>query len=141
MSDVDGQMVSLMLLSLNTLTDFTLCSWLRRYATNRKVAGSFPDEVIGFFNLPNPSSRTMAMVSTQLLTEMSTRILSGGKGRTACKADNFTAICEPIFLKLWEPRRFTALWEYAACCRNSFNFVAFQPEDVHRCEEFSRRFS
>jgi hypothetical protein len=28
-------------------------------------------EVIGFFNLPNPSSRTMALGSTQPLTEMS----------------------------------------------------------------------
>jgi hypothetical protein len=25
-------------------------SWLRNYATSRKVAGSIPDEVIGFFN-------------------------------------------------------------------------------------------
>jgi hypothetical protein len=24
-------------------------SWLRHYATSRKVAGSIPDEVIGFF--------------------------------------------------------------------------------------------
>jgi hypothetical protein len=36
-------------------------SWLRHYATSRKVAGSIPDEVIGYFNLPNPSSRTMAL--------------------------------------------------------------------------------
>jgi hypothetical protein len=26
------------------------CSWLRHYATRRKVVGSIPDEVIGFFN-------------------------------------------------------------------------------------------
>jgi hypothetical protein len=32
-----------------------------------------PEEVIGFFNLPNPSSRTMVLGSTQPLTEMSTR--------------------------------------------------------------------
>jgi hypothetical protein len=25
--------------------------------TNRKAAGSIPDEVIGFFNFPNPCSR------------------------------------------------------------------------------------
>jgi hypothetical protein len=37
---------------------------LRHYATSRKVAGSSPDEVTGFFNLPNPSSRTMALGST-----------------------------------------------------------------------------
>jgi hypothetical protein len=38
----------------------------------------------------------MALGSTQLLTEMSSRNLPGGKGRPARKADIFTAICEPI---------------------------------------------
>jgi hypothetical protein len=38
----------------------------------------------------------MALGSTQPLTEMSTRILPGGKGRPVRKADNFTAISEPI---------------------------------------------
>jgi hypothetical protein len=51
---------------------------LRHYATSRKVAGSSPDEVDFFFNLPNPSSRTMALGSTQPLTEMSTRKIPGG---------------------------------------------------------------
>jgi hypothetical protein len=32
-------------------------TWLRHYATSRKVAGSIPDEVIEIFNQPNPSSR------------------------------------------------------------------------------------
>jgi hypothetical protein len=50
-----------------------------------------------FFNLPNPSNRTMALGSTQPLTEMSTRNLSGVKGLPARKADNLTTICEPIF--------------------------------------------
>jgi hypothetical protein len=36
----------------------------------------------------------MALRLTQPLTEMSTRNLSGGKGRPARKADNLTAICE-----------------------------------------------
>jgi hypothetical protein len=49
-----------------------------------------------FFNLLNHSSRTMALESTQSLTEMSTRNIPGGKGRPARKADNLTAICEPI---------------------------------------------
>jgi hypothetical protein len=50
----------------------------------------------GFFcTCPNPSSRTMALGSTQPLTEMSTRNLPGSKGRPARKADNLTAICEP----------------------------------------------
>jgi hypothetical protein len=47
----------------------------------RKVAGWIPDEVSGFLNLPNPSSRTMTVGPTQLLTEMSTRKLPGGKNR------------------------------------------------------------
>jgi hypothetical protein len=38
----------------------------------------------------------MAMGSTQPLTEMSIRNLPGGKARPARKADNLTAICEPI---------------------------------------------
>jgi hypothetical protein len=45
------------------------------------VAGSSTHEV-DFFNLPNPSSRTMALGSTQPLTEISTRNLPAGvKGR------------------------------------------------------------
>jgi hypothetical protein len=40
--------------------------------------------------------RSLALGSTQPLTEMSTRNLPGGKGRPARKADNLTAICEPI---------------------------------------------
>jgi hypothetical protein len=49
--------------------------------------GSIPDEVIEIFNLPNPSSRTMAPGLTQPITEISTRNLLGGKGRPARKAD------------------------------------------------------
>jgi hypothetical protein len=52
------------------------------------------DEV-DFFNLPNPSSRTKALGSTQPLTEMSTRNLPGGKKRPARRADNLAAIYEP----------------------------------------------
>jgi len=47
-------------------------SWLRHCATSRKVAGSIPDGVIGIFHLHDPSGRTMALGSTQPLTEMST---------------------------------------------------------------------
>jgi hypothetical protein len=71
-------------------------SWLRNYATSRKVACSVPDVIIQFMNWSNPSSRTMILGSTQPLTEMSTRNLPGGKGRPARKADNFAAVCEPI---------------------------------------------
>jgi hypothetical protein len=57
-------------------------SWLRHCAASLKVAGSIPDKV--------------ALGSTQPLTEMSARNLPGGKGRPARKADNLTAICEPV---------------------------------------------
>jgi hypothetical protein len=53
------------------------------------------DEVDFFFNLPNPSSRTMALGSTQPLTKMSTRNLPGGEMRPARRADNLAAICVP----------------------------------------------
>jgi hypothetical protein len=70
--------------------------WLRHYAASRKVAGSRPDELNFFSNLPrppgeipfavkiniyiylsisNPSGRTMALGSTQPLTEIRTRNL------------------------------------------------------------------
>jgi hypothetical protein len=73
------------------------CSWVRYYASSQKVAGSILDEAITFFNLPNPSSLIMGLGSTQSLTEISTKNLPGGKMRPAPKADNLTAICEPIF--------------------------------------------
>jgi hypothetical protein len=38
----------------------------------------------------------MAQGSTQPLAEMSTRNLPGDKGRPVHKADNLTAICDPI---------------------------------------------
>jgi hypothetical protein len=72
------------------------CNWLRHCATSRKVVGSTADEVIALWNLPDPSSRTMALGSTQPLTDMSTRNLPVGNGRPPVKADYLTAICEPI---------------------------------------------
>jgi hypothetical protein len=55
-----------------------VAQWLRYCATNRKVAGSIPDDAIGIFHSHNPSDRTMALGSTQPLTEMSTRSISWG---------------------------------------------------------------
>jgi hypothetical protein len=52
-------------------------------------------DAVDFLNLPNPSSRTMALGSTQPLTEMSTRNLPGGKERPAHRADNLAAIYDP----------------------------------------------
>jgi len=47
-----------------------VAQWLRCCAANRKVAGSIPDGVNGIFYSHNPSGRTMALGSTQPLTEM-----------------------------------------------------------------------
>jgi hypothetical protein len=61
---------------------------------------------LDFFNLPNPSSCTMALGLIQPLAEMSTKvpgIFLGVKGGWRHKADNLTAICELIFYKMWEP--------------------------------------
>ena len=55
-----------------------VAQWLRCCATNRKVAGSIPDGVIGIFHWHNPSDRSMALGSTQPLTEMRTRSISWG---------------------------------------------------------------
>jgi hypothetical protein len=41
-----------------------VAQWLRHCVTNRKVAGSIPDGVIGSFHLHNPSGRNMALEST-----------------------------------------------------------------------------
>jgi hypothetical protein len=62
----------------------------------------------------------MALGSTQPLTEISTRNLPGGEGRPARKADNLTAICEPIVYKMWEPQHLTALWVSTARYRDTF---------------------
>ena len=53
-------------------------SWLRHCATSRKGAVSISDGVTGIFHLPSPSGRTMALGSTQPLTEKSTRDLPWG---------------------------------------------------------------
>jgi hypothetical protein len=50
---------------------------------------------------------------------MSTRNILGGKGWPARKADNLTAVSEPIVQKMWEPQRLTALWASMACYRDS----------------------
>jgi hypothetical protein len=67
----------------------------------------------------------MAVGSTQPLTQISTRNISGGKGRPARKADNLTAICEPIVYKMWEPQHLRTLWAPTACYRYTFTFYLY----------------
>jgi hypothetical protein len=61
------------------------------------IAGSIRNEVIEFFNIPNPSSRTMALDLTQPLLGMSSRNFRKDEGRRVLRADNLIAICEPTF--------------------------------------------
>jgi hypothetical protein len=49
-------------------------------------------------------------------------IFLGGKEQPVLKADNLTAICQPIVLKMWEPRSLRTPWVSAACYRDSFTF-------------------
>jgi hypothetical protein len=73
-----------------------------------------------FFNLPNPSSRTMALGSTQPLTEMSTRNLRGvvmGDRRVRLTSRHLWA---DYLEKMWEPRRLTTLWIFTVFYRDSF---------------------
>jgi hypothetical protein len=73
--------------------------WLRHWATNRKVVGSIPDGVIGIFH----SGHTMALGSTQPLTEMSTRNISWGKGRRCVALTTLLTSCADC-LEIWEPQ-------------------------------------
>jgi len=65
-------------ISLTYILSPAVAQWLRCCATNQKVAGTIPDGVIGSFHWHNPSDRTMALVSTHPLAEMSTRSISWG---------------------------------------------------------------
>jgi hypothetical protein len=61
-------------------TDYFVYDFTVAYnATGRNVVGSSPDDIIAFLNLPNPSSCTMPVGSTQPLTELSTTNLPGVK--------------------------------------------------------------
>jgi hypothetical protein len=57
----------------------SVVSWGTMLQAGRLLV-QFPMRPLNFFDLPNPSSRTMALRSTRPLTEMSTRMLLGVKG-------------------------------------------------------------
>jgi hypothetical protein len=76
-------------------TNIVNSNQLRHYAACRKVGGLIPNEGIGFFNCPNPSSHTKALGSTQPLSQMSSRNLLGGKVRPE-RVEDLTTIREPI---------------------------------------------
>jgi hypothetical protein len=65
----------------------------------------------------------MPLRSTQPLTEMNTRNLPRAKGWPVRRADNLTAISEPIVYKMWEFRRLTMLRTSKASYRVSFTYL------------------
>jgi len=70
--------------------------WLRCCATNRKVAGSIQYGIIAIFHWHNTSDRTLALGSTQPLTEMNTSSISRRYRRPVCKADNLPPSCAVV---------------------------------------------
>jgi hypothetical protein len=84
---------------MNTTTIEGTCerSWLKHYATNRRVAGSSLDEVIEFFQftLSFQPQYGPGVYSASNRNECQKMFL-GSRARPARKADNLIAICEPI---------------------------------------------
>jgi hypothetical protein len=58
--------------SIFDMNTFLIREVIRPLCYKPENGGSIPDEVIEFFSLRNPSSRTVALGSTQPPTEMST---------------------------------------------------------------------
>jgi hypothetical protein len=67
---------------------FTNCEVCGVTALQTGVAVSISDAVIWIFYLHNTSDRNMALVSSEPLTEMSTRSISWGQRLTVHTADN-----------------------------------------------------
>ena len=75
-------------------------SWLSHCASSRKVAGSIPHDVTGIFHWHNPSDRTMALGSTQPLTEMSKAVplqaWSGPEGSRKLSFPDFMTTAQEV---------------------------------------------
>jgi hypothetical protein len=124
------------------LSVFACCNVWSRHDNPTRARGSVvdwgtmpvrvPDEV-DFFNLPNPSSRTMALGSTQPLTEMSTRNLPGGKKRPARRADNLCRHLWAECLNMWESTACTGktLYIYVHCIYFFMLWVYISPYDCY----------
>ena len=78
-------------------------SWMRHCRTSRKVAGSIPDGVIGIIHCHKPSGCTVTLVSTQPLTEMSTRNIYWGKGGRCIRLTLLPPSCADC-LEIWKPQ-------------------------------------
>jgi hypothetical protein len=97
-------------------------SLLRHCATSLKFAGSIPDGVTEIFHWHNPTGSTMALGSTQLLTEMRTRRIFWGDGCKDGRCVGLTTLPPPCAdcLEIWEPQSSGTLMAcsvlYRDCC-------------------------
>jgi hypothetical protein len=89
-----------------------------------------------FFNLPNPSNRSMFLGPTEPLTEMSTRnICVGIKGGRRVRLTNLSPSVSRLFRKMWESRRLTILKASTTCTRITlplplYFITGYQPMSV-----------
>jgi hypothetical protein len=72
---------------------------LWHYTTSREASGLRPDEAVLGPGVYSVSNRNEYQKQTNFL---------GSIGRPARKADNLTAICEPIVCRMWDPQHLTA---------------------------------
>jgi len=84
-----------------------VAQWLRCCATNRRWLVRSQLVSVDFSLTLNPSDRTMALGSTQSLTQMSTRSISWGQRRPVRKADTLPPSCAFVTksgnLTSWNP--------------------------------------
>jgi hypothetical protein len=102
------------------------------WGTMPQIGGSrvrLPDEVIGFFNWHNPSIRTMALGSTQPLTEMSTRNLSGEGGGRCVRLTSPPSVSR-LASKWTNLDVVTTLRASTSCYRGSLPFFNYCLEDI-----------
>jgi hypothetical protein len=100
----------------------------------KKECRGFESREGGFFNLFNPSSRTMTMGSTQPLTEMST------KNRLKCgrRLRLISTVCKPSVYTKREPRYLTNLWAFTSCYRDNITFFYLKYAYILGARERSR---
>jgi hypothetical protein len=88
------------------------------------------DEIIGFFNLPNPFSPTMAKANSASnrteYQESSCRV----RGSRRIRLTTSPPSVSPLSQKMWESQPLTTLWASTACYRDRFTVTS--PSSVSR---------